>query len=312
MRRASAAAISGLRIIVSVTTARTPAASTCGGALGVDRVDHERAAELGVRARDADARDLDAERAHQPVGRALHRRAADDRADRRRPGRARATSTSRMPGTARIGPIEITGFDGQITIVSAASSASSTPGRGPGRLRAVEANRDDRRLGPLADEPLLHRELLGVRRRRGDRDAGARPRSSVIGSEREVEAPRRGDLGRHLGERRARAQPLGAEEVGREVLVAEPEPGRHVVAVERVERRERLAFEAPALLGVRRAGERVGDRVEIGGDVQPVELVVVAGVDDGDDIVRRHDAHESGEETAAPTPPARATSTPGM
>ena len=59
---ASAAAISGLRIIVSVTTARTPTASTSAARSRVDRVDHERAADLGVRAGDADARHVDAER----------------------------------------------------------------------------------------------------------------------------------------------------------------------------------------------------------------------------------------------------------
>ncbi len=42
----------------------------------------------------------------------------------------RRASTSRTPGTARIGPIEITGFDGQMRMVSAASSAASTPGAG--------------------------------------------------------------------------------------------------------------------------------------------------------------------------------------
>ena len=46
-----------------------------------------------------------------------------------------ATSASRTPGTARIGPIESTGLAGQITIVSAPSIASSTPGAG----RAVSA-----------------------------------------------------------------------------------------------------------------------------------------------------------------------------
>ena len=55
-----------------------PPAARCG----VDRVDHERAAELRVRARDADARHLDAERAHSRSAGTLHRRAADDRADR--------------------------------------------------------------------------------------------------------------------------------------------------------------------------------------------------------------------------------------
>ncbi len=43
-------------------------------------------------------------------------------------GAVRDSSAARMPGTARIGPIEITGLDGPITMASAASSASSTSG----------------------------------------------------------------------------------------------------------------------------------------------------------------------------------------
>ena len=35
---------------------------------------------------------------------------------------------SRIPGTARIGPIEITGFEGPMTIASAAASAASASG----------------------------------------------------------------------------------------------------------------------------------------------------------------------------------------
>ena len=41
-------------------------------------------------------------------------------------GAGEATSASRRPGTASIGPIEITGFDGPITIARADASASST------------------------------------------------------------------------------------------------------------------------------------------------------------------------------------------
>ena len=201
-----------------------------------------------------------------------------------------------MPGTARIGPIEITGFDGQITIVSAVRSASSTPGAGRAVSAPSKRTDDDRRLGALADEPLLHRELVGRGRRARATVMRVRTRSSVIGRRR-TSRPHARVISAVTSESvRARAQALRAEEVGREVLVAEAEPRGHVVAGERVERRERLAFEAPALRGVRRAGERVGDGVEVGGDVQPVELVVVAGVDDGDDVARRHDAHEPGEE----------------
>ena len=109
-RRASAAAISGLRIIVSVTIARTPAASTsaarCASTASITSVPQI----SRVRARDADARHVDAERRHQPVGRTLHRRAADDRADRRPLARAgrrarrgcrgpRGSARSRSPGS---------------------------------------------------------------------------------------------------------------------------------------------------------------------------------------------------------------------
>ena len=47
----------------------------------------------------------------------------------------RAASCSRTAGTARIGAIEISGFDGAITIARASRSASVTPGAG----RAVSA-----------------------------------------------------------------------------------------------------------------------------------------------------------------------------
>ena len=140
-RRASAAAISGLRIIVSVTTARTPAASTSAARCGVDRVDHERAADLGVGARDADARHVDAERRHQPVGRALHRRAADDRAHRRRRGRAARPARRGCRAPRGSGRSRSPGSTGRSRSCRRVRSASSTPGRGPGVRRR-------RRSGP--------------------------------------------------------------------------------------------------------------------------------------------------------------------
>src|SRR6185503_10585555 len=85
------------------------------------------------------------------------------------------------------------------------------------------------------------------------------------------------------------------EEVGRQVFVAEREPRGYAVALERAEGGVGLAFETPTLGNVRRAGQRVGDRVEVGGDVEVVELVVVAGVDDRNDVGGRHDLHEPGE-----------------
>src|SRR5438046_7497106 len=42
-------------------------------------------------------------------------------------------SASATPGTARIGPTDVTGFDGQIITTSASRIASSTPGAGRAR-----------------------------------------------------------------------------------------------------------------------------------------------------------------------------------
>ena len=58
-------------------------------------------------------------------------------------------------------------------------------------------------------------------------------------------------------------------------------------------------------LRVDRAGERVGDGVEVGADVQPVQHEVVADVDDGGDLGGAAHLHQPGQQPAAPTPPAR-------
>ena len=49
-------------------------------------------------------------------------------------------------------------------------------------------------------------------------------------------------------------------------------------------------------VGVLGAGERVGDRVEVGADVEAVEPVVVGGVDDHGDVGRVDDLHQPAEE----------------
>ena len=82
----------------------------------------------------------------------------------------------------------------------------------------------------------------------------------------------------------------------REVLVAEAEPRVDAVALERTEGGEGLPGEAPAGLGVVGAGEGVGDRVEVGADEQPVEPVVVAGVDDHRDLARVDHVEQAAQE----------------
>ena len=53
-------------------------------------------------------------------------------------GAGQPRSASRIPGTARIGPIEITGLDGPTITARAPASAASDLGRRRGRLGAAE------------------------------------------------------------------------------------------------------------------------------------------------------------------------------
>ncbi len=102
-------------------------------------------------------------------------------------------------------------------------------------------------------------------------------------------------------------QALGAVEMGGEVLVAEAEPRLAAEAVEAVHDAPGLPGEAPAALVVVQPGQGVGHGVEVGADVQAVELGVVTGVDHGRHVCGR-DARARGRAAGGrhPTPPARA------
>ena len=140
------------------------------------------------------------------------------------------------------------------------------------------------RLGAAAHEPLLHRELVVGAPARSRTVIRVATRSSVIGSSRVAEAPGRGDLGRDLGQRRAAAQALrcgrgGWRGRGRR---GGTRSGRRSGRARRSSANVSPARPQPGL-GVVGVGERVRDAVEVGADPQPVELVVVAGVDDDGD-----------------------------
>ena len=173
-----------------------------GRQVGVGLVDHERAGEGGVEAGHADDRGLVAELAEQAVGRALQRGAGDDRGHGDDVGRGGPSTASRTPGTASTGPIDTIGLDGAITTRSAAARASSTPGAGRAASAPSKRTADDRHGVVALHEVLLEADLASPRRRPASTH-GPRARSSVTGSRRRLEAPRRGDLGGDLGQRGA-------------------------------------------------------------------------------------------------------------
>ena len=74
----------------------------------------------------------------------------------------------------------------------------------------------------------------------------------------------RGDVRRHLRQRLAAAQRVGAVDVRRKIEVAEAKPRIRAQSLERAEGAERLVFKPPPHLVVGNAGERVGDGVHIG------------------------------------------------
>ena len=199
----------------------------------------------------------------------------------------RSASSSSTPRNARIGPIDTIGFDGAITTTSAVSIAARA---GADSVASSWSNRTGPDLDVVAqpDEVVLEADLAVA----GDGHHRAQP---IVGhrQQRDAETPCPSDLGGHLGERGALAEAGRAVQVRRQVAVAEVEPRRRRdgpwrpdlgVPIEGRHRVPCLAGEPPAALGIDRLGERVRDRVEVGGDVQAVELGVVAGVDDGGDL----------------------------
>ena len=145
-------------ITVSVTRGRSPSCSTRPARGRVLEIDQERGGERPVQAGDADGRRLVAERRE-------HRR--------RRPAQGlpatigltattrsrRAATAARIPGTARIGSIEMNGLDGAITTTSARGDRVEHAGRRARRLGAVEADAEHRVGVAAADVVRLEVDL---------------------------------------------------------------------------------------------------------------------------------------------------------
>ena len=114
-----------------------------------------------------------------------------------------------------------------------------------------------------------------------------RSRSSVAGRTRvsipSAAASRSGDA----RQRHAGAQGLRADDVQTEVQVAELEPRVAAELADGFERTPGLARATPTAFLVVQPREGVEDRVEIGRDVEPEHLDVVADVSDHGDVTRR-------------------------
>ena len=127
------------------------------------------------------------------------------------------------------------------------------------------------------------------------------------GADAEAARLQRGDL----RQRRPGAQTFGAEQMRREVAVAELEPRVALVAAQRLEGVERVARDAPAAHRIRKTREGVEHGVDVGRDVEAVEHVVVGRVHDDRQLAARDQRRQSAQSRAARHRPASAVTFPG-
>ena len=201
----------------------------------------------------------------------------------------------------RIGPIEITGFEGPITIASAAAIASRTSGVGAALGDPLDLDRLDLGLGVLGDQ-----ELLQAAPALGGLDLGAH-RLLAHRQHRAPSTPSARAICACAAVRRPpSAMNSRAVEAGGEVAVGEPEPVGRPELDQAVEDGEGVVLDAPAALLVDLAAEPVGDQVGVGGDVDARDLDVVGGVGDHREPVAEQVLHAR-RELAPPVPPARTT-----
>ena len=286
------AALSALAISVGATLTSTPTAAPPAGASSARIASSSppsRRAPYSPRCRRhrASARPV-----HEVGGRALQHGAADDRRDRddrRRRGPQRVAH----PGTARIGPIEITGFDGPITIARAPEIASSTSADGAASLDPVEGDVVDGPCGALADHELLESVPVAARpHARADRLVAHR-------QDARADADRAPRAARAPASARARGEHAGARSM-HHARSRSPRLNQTSVAelAQAVHHGERVALDSPAAR-VDAVGEPERDEVGVGGDVRAVDVDVVGRVGDHDEVVADEVEHAARELRAA-------------
>ena len=209
--------------------------------------------------------------------------------DRPTTGAAVSRSAARMPGTPRMVPTETTGLDGGRITRSAPVIASRTPGAGVDWSRPTNDQLLGRDLGVQAHPVLLEvHDALAAGLGGSAIATWVSTRSSVIGSRRSRPrtgcAPPSAQRLRDLGEGVAGLQHLAADQVGRDVAVAQPEPRRlDAVRLQVLLGVEGLVAATPPALEVDALAEGVHHGVEVGADLEPVDPQVVGRVgDDGD------------------------------
>ena len=207
--------------------------------------------------------------------------------------------TRSLIGPARIGPIETIGFDGPMTITSAAAMASTTASVG----RFSPLNRISRTSGPWRRWTKYSWKSIQPSSMR----TWVRTGSSDIGRIR-VGTPSAAWSEQHrLRQRPALADPCRPRDVRREVLVTEAEPVLLAVLGQCLHDGPGLAALAPPAFVVETVRQHVQQGVVIGHDEEAMPFRVVAGVGHDGQVARGETDWSPCASFAPPVPPARAT-----
>ena len=295
------AARSGELMTVGATTQRTPSASTAAACAA------SASSMTSVPTHDAYSRATPTTEASVPSSRSI-RSAGPFRAAPATIGETATTSGRRLrrrvlharhrehrpDGDHRVGG---TDHDRSRVLERVQHARRGTGGRG-----ALEAHASHGHVVREPDEVVLEADLRacgaeGARLRQ--RDAGAQ---GVVGHRQQVhgDAPPFAQRRRHRAEGLAGGETTGAEEVGGQVPVAQPEPVLPAQPGEFVHHGPGLARHSPSGLAVVHAGQRVRDGVEIGADRKAVQDHVVTDVDDRRDLLARNHADQAGEHSSGP------------
>ncbi len=178
------------------------------------------------------------------------------------------------------------GLDGQITTASSAGSARAAMKSGMRPSRAGALERSSLTTGSHA---AMHEILLEIEPAVIGQQPG--PHRIVASSARRATRPPCGGT-----DRRSPADsvsPAFSRRVRSTCRAMSRSPRRNQVSPPRASMRfhERpgLVVPAPAEFAVGQAGQRIGDRIDIGRDRQAEMLEIVAGVDDDQQVLGRHD-----------------------
>src|SRR6266540_463703 len=260
---------------------------------GVDLVEHEGVGQAAVQAGDAAGGDLDAPGGEKLVRHAAHRGATDDRRDRHGLGGG-VLDGGADPGHGQDGRDRHHRVGGAEDDAVRAGDGFEQSWRGPRPLDPREGDAQHR-VTRLASHPvLLKAEVLGAVPAL-DLDPGL-DRLVAHGQQADRHPQPAAQLGGGLAEGGAHGQQPGAQQVGGDVTVAEPEPRRLAQPLDRSEHIPGLTGQAPAALLVGKAGEGVGDRVQVWRDGQAVKAQVVTGIADDEELGGWVDADKAAQE----------------